>query len=93
VPSQLEAAEVIAEDVVEHEPAEAAAELERVARSTPGRARTKPGSLLAVRAAAEYIYVGQDLRRIGIVAVLLFGILLVLWVLLIMLKVVALPFY
>jgi hypothetical protein len=55
--------------------------------------RTKPGSLLAVRAAAEYVYVGQDLRRIGLVATLLFGILVALWALLIVMKVIALPFY
>ena len=93
VPSQLEAAEVIAEDVVEQRPAEAAAELEAVAHSTPTRARTKPGSLLAAKAATEYVYVSADLRRILVVAVALFGTLIVLWLLLIVMKVIALPFY
>jgi hypothetical protein len=94
--SQLEAAEVIAEDVVEHRPAEAASELETVARTVPTRAggmRTKPGSLLAARAATEYVYVSLDMRRILVVAAALFGTLLVLWLLLVILKVVALPFY
>jgi hypothetical protein len=51
-----------------------------VARSSPARARAKPGSLLAAKAATEYVYVAQDLRRIAVVAALLFGIMLVLWV-------------
>jgi hypothetical protein len=92
-PSQLEAAEVIAEDIVEQHPAEAAQELERVARSTHPRHRTKPGSLLAARAATEYVYVAQDMRRILLVAGLLFGVLLLLWLVVVMLKVIPLPFY
>jgi Flp pilus assembly protein TadB len=93
--SQLEAAEVIAEDVVEEHPADAAHELERVARTVPTRAglRTKPGSLLATRAATEYVYVSLDMRRILLVAAALFGTLIVLWLLLVVMKVVALPFY
>ena len=78
-PSQLEAATEIAEDVVEERPAAAAGELRTVARSSPARARAKPGSLLAAKAATEYVYVAQDLRRIAAVAALLFGIMLVLW--------------
>ncbi len=93
VPSQLVAAEVIADDVIEGRPSEAATELEQVARSTPARARTRPGSLLAVRAASEYVYVAQDMRRILIVAAALFGTLIVLWLLLVILRIVALPFY
>src|SRR4051795_8453915 len=93
--SQLEAAEVIAEDIVEEHPAEAAAELERVARTVPSRTgvRTKPGSLLAARAATEYVYVAMDMRRILFVAAALFGTLIVLWLLLVILKVIPLPFY
>jgi hypothetical protein len=93
--SQLEAAEIIAEDVIDEHPAEAAAELERVARSVPNRtgARTKPGSLLAARAASEYVYVAQDLRRILLVAAALFGTLFILWLLFVIMKVVPLPFY
>jgi hypothetical protein len=78
--SQLAASAEIAEDVVARRPSAAADELRAVARSTPARARAKPGSLLAARAASEYVYVAQDLRRIAIVAVLLFGILFLLWV-------------
>ena len=93
--SQLEAAEVIAEDVVEEHPAAAAEELERVARTVPTRpgVRTKPGSLLAARAATEYVYVAMDMRRILIVAGALFGTLLLLWLLIVQMKVIPLPFY
>lgn len=93
--SQLLAAEVIAEDVVEEHPVEAAAELERVAKTVPGRpgVRTKPGSLLAARAANEYVYVAQDMRRILLVAAALFGTLIVLWLLIVVFRVIPLPFY
>lgn len=93
--SQLEAAEVIAEDVMEERPAEAADELERVAQTVPTRpgTRTKPGSLLAVRAASEYVYVAQDMRRILVVAGALFATMFILWALLVVMRVVPLPFY
>lgn len=54
-----------------------------IRRSTPGRVKMKPNSLLAARAETEYVYVGQDLRRIAVVAAGLFGVLLLLWVLLV----------
>jgi hypothetical protein len=91
--SQLEAAEIIADDVVENKPAEAAAELERAARAAHPRHRVKPGSILAARAATEYVYVAQDMRRILIVAALLFGVLIVLWLALVVFRVVPLSFY
>ncbi|HEY7024839.1 MAG TPA: hypothetical protein VH371_07760 [Candidatus Limnocylindrales bacterium] len=93
--SQLEAAEVIAEDVIEEHPAEAAEELERVSKTVPTRpgTRTKPGSLLAVKAATEYVYVAQDMRRILVVAGALFGTLFVLWLLIVQMRVIPLPFY
>ena len=53
------------------------------ARTTHHRARAKPGSVLAERAATEYVYVAQDLRRIALVAVTLIGILLLLWIVLV----------
>ncbi len=53
------------------------------ARSIHHRARAKPGSILAERAATEYVYVAQDLRRIAVVAALLIGILLLLWIVLV----------
>jgi hypothetical protein len=90
--SQLEVAEVAAEDIVEARPAAAAAVLEANARNQP-RHRVKAGSLLASRAATEYVYVAKDMRRILVVAVLLIGIMLVLWVLLVVMRVVPLPFY
>lgn len=49
------------------------------ARSTRGRTKVKEGSLLAERAAREYVYVGVDLRRIVVVAAVLLGTLLALW--------------
>jgi uncharacterized MAPEG superfamily protein len=91
-PSQLEAAEEAAEDIVEAQPAAAAAILEANARSHP-RHRVKAGSLLASRAATEYVYVAKDMRRILFVAVLLTAIMLVLWLLLVVMRVVPLPFY
>ncbi|HVQ23441.1 MAG TPA: hypothetical protein VMT36_09215, partial [Candidatus Saccharimonadia bacterium] len=78
--SQLEAAEVAAEDIIEGRPAAAANEIERAAATQPRGARGRPNTLLATRAAEEYVYVAQDLRRIGLVAILLFGILFGLWI-------------
>jgi len=92
-PSQLEAAELIAEDVIEHRPAEAAAELEQAARTTQPRQRSKPGSLLAARAATEYVYVAQDIRRILLVAGALFAVLILLWLAVVVLGIIPLPFY
>lgn len=57
------------------------------ARTTHHRARAKPGSVLAERAATEYVYVAQDLRRITVVAALLIGILVLLWVILVVMGV------
>ncbi len=90
--SQLEAAEMVAEDVVESRPAEAAAVLETNARMH-SRSRVKPGSMLAAKAATEYVYVAQDMRRILFVAALLAGVMIVLWVMLVVMKVIPLPFY
>lgn len=54
-------------------------------RSAHARVRAKPGSLLASRAATEYVYVSQDLRRIAAVATGLFLVLIVLWIVLVVL--------
>ena len=86
--SQLEAAAEIADDVVDDRLATAAEELERTARSVPGRARTKPGSLLATRAANEYVYVIEDVRRIVVVTAGLFAVMLVLWLLIVVARVI-----
>lgn len=63
--------------------------------SRAGRAhhRVKAGSLLAARAATEYVYVAQDLKRITVVGTLLVGALIVLWLLIVVLRVIELPFY
>jgi hypothetical protein len=91
--SQLEAAPIIAEDVIEDRPAEAATELERAARGSYQRHRVKAGSLLAAKAATEYVYVAQDMRRILFVAAALFGVLLIGWLVIVVLRVIPLPFY
>lgn len=92
-PSQREAAEDVAELIVEDRPAEVANELERTDRAVRSQHRVKAGSLLATRAATEYVYVAKDIRRIFVVAALLVGVMLVLWLLLVVVKVVPLPFY
>jgi hypothetical protein len=93
--SQLEAATEIAESVVEERPARGADALDRTARpiATHARHRPKPGSLLAERAASEYVYVAQDMRRIIVVSAILVAALIVLWLLIVVLKVIELPFY
>jgi len=48
-------------------------------RAQRGHIKVKEGSLLARRAQDEYVYVGQDLRRIAVVAAILFTALIVLW--------------
>lgn len=84
---------MIAEDVVEHRPAEAAAELTRAERAAHPRTRVKPGSVLAARAATEYVYVAQDMRRILIVSSILFGVLIALWLLIVVFRVIPVSFY
>lgn len=77
-------------------PAEAAEDLERAARAArarQARSRIKPNSLLAARAANEYVYVAQDIRRIVLVTAGLFGLMLALFVLIVVMKVIPLPFY
>jgi hypothetical protein len=48
-------------------------------RSTRGRVKVKADSVLAARAEQEYLYVGEDIRRILVVAAGLFGALLIAW--------------
>jgi hypothetical protein len=62
-------------------------------RAAHPRHRVKAGSLLATRAETEYVYVVQDLKRITVVGVLLFGALLALWLLIVVVRVIPLPFY
>jgi hypothetical protein len=60
----------------------------RALRAAP-RSRARPSSLLAAKAATEYVYVAQDVRRIVMVGGVLFGIMLLLWVLIVVAKVIA----
>lgn len=62
-------------------------------RTTHTRTKVKAGSLLAARAATEYVYVGRDMRQILVVAGALFGALFVLWLLVVVWRVIPLPFY
>ena len=64
-----------------------------MARATGPRHRVKAGSLLAARAATEYVYVSQDMRRILFVSGILFGTLIVLWLLIVVMRVLPLSFY
>lgn len=57
----------------------AVAEPAEIVRSTHGRRKVKADSVLAARAAEEYVYVGKDLRHILIVAVVLFAALIGIW--------------
>lgn len=91
----------IAEEAVEesHIDVPASVAVARATRATPPTTsarvhhKIKAGSLLATRAATEYVYVAQDLRRIVAVAALLIGGLFVLWLLVVILRVIPLPFY
>jgi hypothetical protein len=72
----------------------ARAEVERATRTNARvHHKIKAGSLLAVRAATEYVYVSQDMRRIAIVASGLIALLFVLWLLIVVMRVIPLPFY
>lgn len=92
---ELEIAETFGEDIVVDQPAESLATLERAAPRAGTRVhhKVKAGSLLAARAATEYVYVSQDMRRILLVASALVGILFALWLLVVVLRVIPLPFY
>jgi hypothetical protein len=91
-PTALEVAPAIAEEHVDEPPAQAATEIRRVTRAQP-RQRAKPGSLLAARAATEYVYVAQDLRRITVLSVILFAVMILAWLLIVVLGVIPLDFY
>jgi hypothetical protein len=82
-----------AELIVSERAASALAETRRPTQSAHVRPRAKPGSVLAARAANEYVYVAQDIRRIVVVAGLLFGAMVAAWLLLVVLKVVQLGLY
>ncbi|MGI8928765.1 MAG: hypothetical protein ACR2H0_04790 [Candidatus Limnocylindrales bacterium] len=93
--SQLEIAEVVAEDVVEDQPEEARTAFERAAPRARTRAHhnLKADIFLAPHAATEYVYVAQDMRRILLVAGGLIGLLFAIWLLIVVFEVIPLPFY
>jgi len=93
--SELDVADVVAEDVLENRPEESRSALERAAPRAGTRVhhKVKAGSVLAARAATEYVYVAQDMRRILLVAAGLIGLLFALWLLVVVFQVIALPFY
>jgi hypothetical protein len=80
--SQLDVAEDLASEVAEVEPV-ASLDDPRAAVIARGRPRVRPTGVLAEQAAMEYLYVGKDLRRIVVVAAVLFAIMLALWVLIV----------
>jgi hypothetical protein len=87
--SQLDLAVDAADDVANSRPSSAASDLRRAGRASPGRGPApRPSSLLAARAATEYVYVAQDVRRIVAVGLLLFAIMLVLWILIVVARVI-----
>jgi hypothetical protein len=90
----LEVAPVLTDEMA-HETAsnEVVPERRTAMRSAHARVRAKPGSVLAARAATEYVYVGQDLRRIVIVSALLVGLMIAAWLLIVVLQVIPLDFY
>lgn len=81
MPSQVEAAALVIESPEDRPAATAARPPAGIARSTPGRAKIKPNSLLASRASSEYLYLGKDLRHIALYGTGLFVALLLIWVL------------
>jgi hypothetical protein len=91
-PSELAVAPEIAEELVEEDVDDAPAQevAARAVRAAAPRGRARPSSLLAAKAATEYVYVAQDVRRIVLVAGLLFGIMFALWILIVVTKVIPL---
>jgi hypothetical protein len=87
-PSDLAIAPGIAEEFVEEGAQDSPDLAARAVRAAPPRSRARPSSLLAAKAATEYVYVAQDVRRIVAVGGALFAIMLVLWVLIVVAKVI-----
>jgi hypothetical protein len=80
VPSGLDAAILAADKAAVAAPSTlSAAPRSPVASHQRGHIKMKPNSVLAARAAQEYVYVGEDLRHIAIVGTSLFAVLIVLW--------------
>jgi len=80
-PSDLDTAIVIADAAAAATPnvATAGPRPSTVTSHQRGHVKMKPNSVLAARAAEEYVYVGEDLRHIAVVASSLFVVLIVLW--------------
>jgi len=86
-------AAAVAEEIFEEEPIAAARATDRGIRSAAHRQRVKPGSVLAAKAATEYVYVAHDLRRIVVLAAILLLVLIAAWLVFVVLRVVPLDFY
>ena len=87
-------AEELAEEMVEEQPAAVTATPRPTVRTgTRVHHKIKAGSILAARAATEYVYVAQDMRRILVVAGALIVVLVALWLLIVVFRVIELPFY
>lgn len=88
-PSDLDAAIVLADAAATSTPNVAAAgpRPAPVVSHQRGHIKMKPNSLLASRATQEYVYVGEDLRHIAVVAAILFAALILLWLVVVVLNV------
>ena len=88
-PSDLDAAIVLTEGVAvaSTNVATAGPRPSPVVSHQRGHVKMKPNSVLAARAAEEYVYVGEDLRHIAVVAVSLFAVLILLWLVVVVLNV------
>jgi hypothetical protein len=84
-PSDLEAAIVLTDTLAAATPnvATAGPRPNPVASHQRGHVKMKPNSVLAARAAEEYVYVGEDLRHIAIVGSSLFVVLILLWLIIV----------
>lgn len=58
------------------------------ARTASTRSGARPSALLASKAALEYVYVAQDVRRIVVVVAALFAIMFLLWILIVVTRVI-----
>lgn len=78
-PSELEASVVLTEDAATTD----ALPTTTVRSHQRGHVKMKPGSVLAARAAQEYVYVGEDLRHITKVGVVLLIVMIALWLIIV----------
>ena len=84
LPSDLDAANLLTDSATV---ATAGVRPSPVVSHQRGHVKMKPNSVLAARAAEEYVYVGEDLRHIAVVATSLFAVLILLWLIVVVFNV------